>query len=75
MDSSPHPPDATSGTVGEPSDTETVDATGRFRVYLDAAPRVGKTYAMLSEGRGANSGARTSPSASWSVTGGRVPRS
>jgi two-component system, OmpR family, sensor histidine kinase KdpD len=27
-----------------------VDATGRFRVYLGAAPGVGKSYAMLSEG-------------------------
>ena len=28
----------------------TVDAPGRFRIYLGAAPGVGKTYAMLSEG-------------------------
>jgi two-component system, OmpR family, sensor histidine kinase KdpD len=28
-----------------------VDAIGRFRVYLGAAPGVGKTFAMLSEGR------------------------
>jgi two-component system sensor histidine kinase KdpD len=28
-----------------------VAATGRFRIYLGAAPGVGKTYAMLSEGR------------------------
>jgi Osmosensitive K+ channel His kinase sensor domain len=27
-----------------------VEAAGRFRVYLGAAPGVGKTYAMLSEG-------------------------
>ena len=39
--------------------TEEVEAAGRFRIYLGAAPGVGKTYAMLSEGhrrqaRGAN---------------------
>src|ERR1700677_1884875 len=28
-----------------------VDATGRFRVYLGAAPGVGKTFAMLNEGQ------------------------
>jgi two-component system sensor histidine kinase KdpD len=28
-----------------------VEATGRFRIYLGAAPGVGKTYAMLDEGR------------------------
>jgi two-component system sensor histidine kinase KdpD len=28
----------------------TVDPPGRFRIYLGAAPGVGKTYAMLSEG-------------------------
>jgi two-component system sensor histidine kinase KdpD len=30
--------------------TATVDPPGRFRIYLGAAPGVGKTYAMLSEG-------------------------
>jgi two-component system sensor histidine kinase KdpD len=30
--------------------TEEVEAAGRFRIYLGAAPGVGKTYAMLSEG-------------------------
>jgi two-component system, OmpR family, sensor histidine kinase KdpD len=30
---------------------ETVEASGRFRIYLGAAAGVGKTYAMLSEGR------------------------
>ena len=29
---------------------EEVEAAGRFRIYLGAAPGVGKTYAMLSEG-------------------------
>jgi two-component system, OmpR family, sensor histidine kinase KdpD len=37
--------------MDEPSVTATVDPPGRFRVYLGAAPGVGKTYAMLSEGR------------------------
>jgi len=32
-------------------DPSSVEATGRFRVYLGAAPGVGKTYAMLNEGR------------------------
>ena len=30
--------------------TGEVEAAGRFRIYLGAAPGVGKTYAMLSEG-------------------------
>lgn len=30
--------------------TEVVEAAGHFRIYLGAAPGVGKTYAMLSEG-------------------------
>jgi len=30
---------------------EEVEAAGRFRIYLGAAPGVGKTYAMLSEGQ------------------------
>jgi two-component system sensor histidine kinase KdpD len=35
----------------DPEHVESVDAAGRFRIYLGAAPGVGKTYAMLSEGR------------------------
>jgi len=31
--------------------TEVMETTGRFRVYLGAAPGVGKTFAMLSEGQ------------------------
>jgi hypothetical protein len=31
--------------------TASFDASGRFRIYLGAAPGVGKTYALLSEGR------------------------
>ena len=30
--------------------TPSVEATGRFRIYLGSAPGVGKSYAMLSEG-------------------------
>jgi two-component system sensor histidine kinase KdpD len=33
-----------------PEGTDVVEATGRFRIYLGAAPGVGKTYAMLDEG-------------------------
>jgi two-component system sensor histidine kinase KdpD len=36
--------------ASEVDDTAGVDATGRFRVYLGAAPGVGKTFAMLNEG-------------------------
>ena len=36
------------------ADRSGVDATGRFRIYLGAAPGVGKTYAMLNEGRRRN---------------------
>ncbi len=31
--------------------TEVMETAGRFRIYLGAAPGVGKTFAMLSEGR------------------------
>ena len=45
--------------AADPDATDEVEAAGRFRIYLGAAPGVGKTYAMLSEGhrrqeRGAN---------------------
>jgi two-component system sensor histidine kinase KdpD len=36
--------------IDEDSMAATVDPPGRFRIYLGAAPGVGKTYAMLSEG-------------------------
>ena len=36
--------------IDEPPVAATVDPPGRFRIYLGAAPGVGKTYAMLSEG-------------------------
>jgi two-component system sensor histidine kinase KdpD len=36
--------------IDEPSVVATVDPPGRFRIYLGAAPGVGKTYAMLNEG-------------------------
>ncbi len=41
-------PEADGGT--DPTEAGPVGATGRFRVYLGAAPGVGKTYAMLGEG-------------------------
>jgi two-component system sensor histidine kinase KdpD len=37
--------------LGEASPAQPVDETGRFRVYLGAAPGVGKTFSMLDEGR------------------------
>jgi two-component system, OmpR family, sensor histidine kinase KdpD len=42
--------------VSEPAEADTdiadeVEPTGHFRIYLGAAPGVGKTYAMLSEGQ------------------------
>jgi two-component system sensor histidine kinase KdpD len=36
--------------TGEEWTTPSVEATGRFRIYLGSAPGVGKSYAMLSEG-------------------------
>jgi two-component system sensor histidine kinase KdpD len=42
---------ATTGADFETDHTAGVDATGRFRVYLGAAPGVGKTFAMLNEGQ------------------------
>jgi two-component system sensor histidine kinase KdpD len=50
MSSSPPHPDG-DAEVGEPPDPTSVEPAGRFRVYLGAAPGVGKTYAMLNEGR------------------------
>ena len=55
--------------------TSEVEAAGRFRIYLGAAPGVGKTYAMLSEGQRRRGGAPTSWSGSSRPTGGRSPRS
>ncbi len=40
---------STGAAAGAP-DRPKVEAIGRFRIYLGAAPGVGKTYAMLSEG-------------------------
>ena len=46
------PVDATSRPVSGPSDmADTVEEAGHFRIYLGSAAGVGKTYAMLSEGR------------------------
>jgi two-component system sensor histidine kinase KdpD len=36
---------------GSPDDADEVEPAGHFRIYLGAAAGVGKTYAMLSEGR------------------------
>ena len=55
--------------------TEEVEAAGPFRIYLGAAPGVGKTYAMLSEGQRRRSGAPTSSPGSSRPMGGRSPRS
>ena len=52
MTSSQVQPDEITGKVGNSSQTEMpVGGTGRFRIYLGAGPGVGKTYAMLNEGR------------------------
>jgi hypothetical protein len=37
--------------AAETDATDVVEAAGHFRIYLGAAAGVGKTYAMLSEGR------------------------
>lgn len=51
MSGSGHQPVEGSGPTDRSSDAGVVGARGRFRIYLGAAPGVGKTYAMLSEGR------------------------
>ncbi|MGD0393529.1 MAG: universal stress protein [Acidimicrobiales bacterium] len=44
-------PNGVDGTTREGPDAQaSVEATGRFRIYLGSAPGVGKSYAMLSEG-------------------------
>src|SRR5580700_11474262 len=51
MTSSEVRPDEISGAVENSSHRETLaGAAGRFRIYLGAAPGVGKTYSMLNEG-------------------------
>lgn len=59
-----------------------VEPSGHFRIYLGAAPGVGKTYAMLSEGHRRRSGSwrcgslPTNPmKSSWSTSGGTSLRS
>jgi len=45
-------PERTGGQTAADADTaSTVEAAGHFRIYLGAAAGVGKTFAMLSEGR------------------------
>ncbi|MBF6556038.1 MAG: hypothetical protein IVW52_07640 [Acidimicrobiales bacterium] len=52
MTSSQVRPDENPGVFDDSSQAERpVGGTGRFRIYLGAAPEVGKTYAMLNEGR------------------------
>jgi two-component system sensor histidine kinase KdpD len=48
-----HEPDGASEPNGAPT-PESVEDTGRFRIYLGAAPGVGKTFAMLDEARRRN---------------------
>jgi len=50
MSGMPHQPVEGIGATDRSSDTGVVSAPGRFRIYLGAAPGVGKTYAMLGEG-------------------------
>lgn len=47
----------------------------RFRIYLGAAPGVGKTYAMLSEGHRRRRRGADVAIGSSNVMGGRAPRS
>ena len=54
--------------------TGEVEPTGHFRIYLGAAPGVGKTYAMLSEGHRRRDAAPMSSPDSSRATGGRSPR-
>ena len=62
--------------AADPDATDEVEAAGRFRIYLGAAPGVGKTYAMLSEGhRRQERGAPTSSLGSSRPMGGRPPKS
>jgi two-component system sensor histidine kinase KdpD len=44
-------PDRSDAAPGDQTGAAPVPSAGRFRVYLGAAPGVGKTYAMLNEGR------------------------
>jgi two-component system, OmpR family, sensor histidine kinase KdpD len=51
MSASPPEPVEGGGATDRSSDTGAAGGLGRFRIYLGAAPGVGKTYAMLHEGR------------------------
>jgi two-component system sensor histidine kinase KdpD len=51
MTTSSNPPRTEGDHGADGTEAGSVGATGRFRVYLGAAPGVGKTYAMLGEGR------------------------
>ena len=50
MSSASPVPDA-GGVESDPSEAGSVEPAGRFRIYIGAAPGVGKTFAMLDEGR------------------------
>jgi two-component system sensor histidine kinase KdpD len=50
MSGVPDQPIEGSGAIDRSSDAGVVSTRGRFRIYPGAAPGVGKTYAMLSEG-------------------------
>jgi two-component system, OmpR family, sensor histidine kinase KdpD len=50
MTSLPKQPDGAVDKATERVGARSIEATGRFRVYLGAAPGVGKTFAMLHEG-------------------------
>jgi two-component system, OmpR family, sensor histidine kinase KdpD len=43
--------DRAMASADDESDAGSVDPAGRFRIYVGAAPGVGKTFAMLNEGR------------------------
>jgi two-component system, OmpR family, sensor histidine kinase KdpD len=51
MSTSEYRSERVAGASGDQPEVAPVDIRGRFRIYLGAAPGVGKTYAMLSEGR------------------------
>jgi two-component system sensor histidine kinase KdpD len=48
---SPYSVPGRTGAITNADPDDTVEAAGHFRIYLGAAAGVGKTYAMLSEGR------------------------
>ena len=51
MSTSEHESERGGDASGDRPEVASVDSRGRFHIYLGAAPGVGKTYTMLSEGR------------------------